>query len=65
MEHHRDFNVYHKHKGSERIVDTLLFKLNHITSSIVTPEDTVLEATKRLTYAVIANCKSTESEQME
>ena len=65
MEHHRSFNVYSKHTRSERIVDTLLFKHNYPTSPIVTPEDTDIESTKRITYEFTANSNSTESVKME
>ena len=63
MEQHRAFNVYRKHTRYERIVDTLLFKHKYLTNPIVTPEYTVTEAAKRLTYEVTANSKSTESEK--
>ena len=65
MEHHRAFNVYSKHKRSERIVDTLLFKHKYPTSPIVTQEDTDIESTKRLTYEFTANSNSTESVKIE
>ena len=65
MEHHWEFNVYSKHARAEILVDTLFFKHKYLTSPIVTPEDTVTEATKRLTDAVTSNSKITESEQME
>ena len=41
----------------------LLFKHNYLTSTIMKPEDTVVEATKRITDAVTDNSKSTESEK--
>ena len=65
MEHHRYFNMYSKHTRAEIIVDTLLFKHKYLTSPIVTPEDTVTEAAKRLTYAVNANYNSNKSVKME
>ena len=65
MEHHRSLNVYRKDKRAERIVNTLLFKHKYLTSPIVTPEDAVVESAKKLTYAVTAKSKSTESEQVE
>ena len=43
----------------------LLFKHNYLTSTIMKPEDTVVEVSKILTDAVTANSKSTDSEQME
>ena len=64
MEHHRSFKVYSKQTRTKRIVDTLFFKHNYITSPIVTPEDTVVEASQRLTEAVTANYKGAASEQM-
>ena len=65
MEHYHAFNVYSKHTRSERIVDMIFFNHKYITSPILMPEDTVVEATKRLTDAVTANSNSTNSEQME
>ena len=64
MEHHRYFNVYSKHTGAEIIVNALFFKHNFLTSHIVTSEDTVVEAAKRLTDTVTAYSKRTKSEQM-
>ena len=64
MEHHWAFNVYSKHTRAEIIVGTLFYKQNYLTSPIVDPEDTVVEATKGLTEAVTAISKSTESEKM-
>ena len=57
--------MYSKHTRSERIVDTIFFKNNYLTSPIVTLEDTVVESPKRLTYEVTYNSKSTEFEQMD
>ena len=56
--------MYSKHTIAERIVDKLFFKHKYLISSIVTPEDTVVEAAKILTEAVTTNSKSAESEQM-
>ena len=64
MEHHRDFSVYSKNTRTERIVDTLSFNHKYLTSPVVTPEDKVVEATKRLTDVVTANSNSNDSEQM-
>ena len=55
MEHHQAFNVYSKHKRSERIFDTLFFKHKYPTHPIVTPKDTAKEAADILTDAVTDN----------
>ena len=65
MEHHRVFNVYSKHTRSEIIFDLLFFKNKYFTSPILTPEDTVIEAAKRLIDTVTSNSNSTKYEQME
>ena len=65
MEHHRDFIVYSKHTRAEIISDTLFFKHKYLISPIVTPEDTVLEDSKRLTDTATANSKTTEYEEMQ
>ena len=56
--------MYSKHTIAERIVDKLFFKHKYLISSIVTPEDTVVEAAKILTEAVTTNSKCTESGKM-
>ena len=63
MEHHRSFNVYSKHTWSERIVDTLFFKHEYLTSPIVAPEDTVVKTDQRLIEAVTAKYKGAKSEK--
>ena len=65
MEHNKDFSVCSKYKRAKRVVNTIFFKHKYLASPILTPEDTVIEAAKRLTDAVAANSNSTKYEQME
>ena len=62
MEHHQDFNVYSKQTGAEIIVNMIFFKHKYLTSPILTPVDTVVEATKIITDSVTTNSNSTKSE---
>ena len=60
MEHHWAFNVYRKHTIAERSFDALFFKHKYLTSSIVTPEDTVREAAKVLIEVVTDSSNKTK-----
>ena len=50
--HYRCFEVWSKHTGAERILDTVFLKHKHITNLTVSTEDSVVQAEKELTAAL-------------
>ena len=50
--HYRCFEVWSKDTGAEQVSDTVFLKHKHITNPTVSPEDSVVQAAKKLTAAL-------------